>query len=45
VYSMRKQQLSTLQIAEELKRIDVTTYTPIEALNVLFELSKRAKGE
>ena len=34
-----------LQIAEELKRIDVTTYTPIEALNVLFELSKRAKGE
>lgn len=31
------------EILEELKTIDATTYTPIEALNKLYELSKRAK--
>lgn len=30
-------------IAEELKKLDVTVYTPVEALNKLYELSKRAK--
>lgn len=33
-----------LAILEELKIMDVTTYTPIEALNKLYELTKRAKG-
>lgn len=33
------------EIFEELKVMDVTTFTPIEALNKLFELSKRAKME
>lgn len=31
------------QIAKELKELDVSTYTPIEALNKLYELSERAK--
>lgn len=31
------------EIFEELKRMDVTTYTPIEALNKLYELANRAK--
>ena len=31
------------EILEELKTIDATTYTPIEALNKLYELTKRAK--
>lgn len=31
------------EIAEELKKLDVTVYTPVEALNKLYELSKRAK--
>ncbi len=31
------------EILEELKMIDATTLTPIEALNVLFELTKKAK--
>lgn len=31
------------QIADELKNMDVTTFTPIEAMNKLFELSNRAK--
>jgi DNA mismatch repair protein MutS len=30
-------------IANELKKLDVTVYTPVEALNKLYELSKRAK--
>ncbi len=33
------------EITEELKMLDVTTLTPIEAMNVLFKLSKRAKEE
>ena len=33
------------EIIDELKLMDVTTYTPIEALNKLFELSKKAKEE
>lgn len=32
------------EITRELKNIDVTTYTPIEALNKLYELANRAKG-
>ena len=36
---------TAFSIAEELKRMDVTTYTPIEAMNQLYALSKRAKGE
>ena len=36
---------TAFSIAEELKRMDVTTYTPIEAMNQLYTLSKRAKGE
>lgn len=31
------------EIADELKMLDVTTFTPIEALNKLYELSKKAK--
>lgn len=31
------------EIAEELKAMDVTTFTPIEAMNKLFELSNKAK--
>jgi len=31
------------EIAEELKNIDINTYTPYEAMNKLFELSNRAK--
>ncbi len=31
------------EIADELKMIDVTTFTPIEAMNKLFELSNKAK--
>ena len=30
-------------IADELKTMDVTTFTPIEAMNKLFELSQKAK--
>lgn len=33
------------RLAEELKRLDVTVYTPIEALNKLYELSKIAKED
>ncbi len=32
-----------LELADELKRIDVTTFTPIEALNKLYELANKAK--
>ncbi len=32
-----------LTIFDELKTMDVTTFTPIEALNKLYELSKKAK--
>ena len=31
------------EIVEELKLIDATTYTPIEALNKLYELTEKAK--
>lgn len=31
------------ELVEELKRLDVTTYTPIEALNKLYELANKAK--
>ena len=31
------------EIAEELKIMDVTTYTPIEAMNKLYELANKAK--
>lgn len=31
------------EIADELKTMDVTTFTPIEAMNKLFELSNKAK--
>ena len=31
------------EIADELKNMDVTTFTPIEAMNKLFELSQKAK--
>ena len=31
------------EITEELKTLDVTTYTPIEALNKLYELTNKAK--
>ena len=32
------------EIIEELAALDVTTYTPIEALNKLYELSGKAKN-
>ncbi len=32
------------EIAQELKTLDVTTYTPIEALNKLYELTNKAKN-
>ncbi len=35
--------MAAMAILEELKEIDATTYTPIEALNKLYELSKKAK--
>lgn len=35
--------MAAAEILEELKILDATTYTPIEALNKLYELSKRAK--
>ncbi len=35
--------IAAMGIVEELKNIDVTTYTPIEALNKLFELTKKAE--
>lgn len=31
------------EIADELRQMDVTTFTPIEAMNKLFELSNKAK--
>lgn len=31
-------------ISEELKNMDISTFTPIEALNKLYELSNKAKG-
>jgi len=31
------------ELVEELKRLDVTTYTPIEALNKLYELTNKAR--
>lgn len=34
---------AALEIAEELKRMDVTTFTPIEAMNTLYTLSQKAK--
>lgn len=34
---------AALDIAEELKQMDVTTFTPIEAMNTLYALSKKAK--
>lgn len=35
--------LTAGEIAEELRTMDVTTFTPIEAMNKLFELSNKAK--
>ncbi|MCR4719447.1 MAG: DNA mismatch repair protein MutS [Firmicutes bacterium] len=35
---------TALDIFKELKAMDVTTYTPIEALNKLYEMAKRAKN-
>ena len=32
------------EIMSRLKSMDVTTLTPIEAMNVLFELSAKAKN-
>ena len=32
------------EIAEELKKLDVTTLTPIEAMNVLYKLANKAKN-
>ena len=34
---------AALEIADALKNMDVTTFTPIEAMNELFKLSERAK--
>jgi DNA mismatch repair protein MutS len=31
-------------VIEELKKLDVTTMTPLEAINKLYELQKKAKG-
>lgn len=52
-YKVKKQPEPSMQIGfednvageiyEELKNMDVTTYTPIEALNKLYELTKKAK--
>ncbi len=36
--------IAAMGIVEELKDMDVTTYTPIEALNKLFELTKKAEA-
>ena len=32
------------EILEELRMIDATTFTPIEAMNMLFELQRKARG-
>ncbi len=37
------EELGALNLANELAALDVTTYTPIEALNKLYELSEKAK--
>ena len=34
---------SALEICNELKEMDVTTFTPIEAMNALYKLSEKAK--
>lgn len=34
---------AALEITEELRQMDVTTFTPIEAMNTLYALSKKAK--
>ena len=34
---------SALEICDELKNMDVTTFTPIEAMNALYKLSEKAK--
>ncbi len=34
---------AALEIADELKNMDVTTFTPIEAMNKLYELANRAR--
>ena len=34
---------AALEIADELKNMDVTTFTPIEAMNALYKLSEKAK--
>ena len=36
---------AALDIFEELKNMDVTTYTPIEALNKLYDMANRAKNQ
>ncbi len=36
-------EIAALDLADELARLDATTYTPIEALNKLYELSQKAK--
>ena len=41
--TVAKKTVEDEEILEELKMIDATTYTPIEALNKLYELSKKAK--
>jgi DNA mismatch repair protein MutS len=36
--------LKEAQLLEEIKQLDVMAMTPIEALQELFELQKKAKG-
>lgn len=43
LFSIGSNSSQTNEIVEEIKRIDVTTLTPIEAMNLLYKLSLKAK--
>lgn len=43
LFSMASQSSQNNEIVEEIKRLDVTTLTPIEAMNVLYRLTLKAK--
>ncbi|MFZ5988437.1 MAG: DNA mismatch repair protein MutS [Bacillota bacterium] len=44
VFSFNTAQRNSDEVLNELKSLDVTTLTPLDALNVLYNLQKKAKG-
>ena len=42
-FQLALQPLENDEIIEELKKTDVTVLTPLEAMNVLYKLSEKAK--